>query len=646
MFRRSVNASVEPLETAAGRPEYSACSATEQTHSQDVLVPQLVSAQAAATPNAPAVKIDGEVLPYGELDGRANRIAHHLRSHGVGPDTLVGICLERSVAQVVGALGVLKAGGAYLPLDPTYPAECLAFMLNDAQIPVLLTKQHFAARLPVGRWRVIDLDADEPQISRCPPNTPDTDVNGKNLAYVIYTSGSTGRPKGVQITHDGLLNLVLWHQQIFGVKPSDRATQLTSPAFDAAVWELWPYLTAGASIFLPSDAVRNEPEALRNWLVAQRITITFVPTPLAERMMTLKWPRETALRIFLTGADTLHRYPPPDLPFTLVNNYGPTECTVVATSGPVSSSGHPDVLPAIGRPICNVQIHILDEQRQQVPVGVVGEIYIGGAGLARGYLNRPELTAERFVPDPFSSDPNARLYKSGDIACYLEDGQIAFLGRIDEQVKIQGFRIEPAEIVRVLDEHPGVQASVVLAREVKPGDKRLVAYFVSAAKVPPTDLELRHFIAARLPEYMVPTLFVKLRTLPLNPNGKVDRAALPEPNWGNSLRDDPFVAPRTAIEGRVVEIVAALLELGQVSVEDNFFLLGGHSLLGTQLIARVRNAFGIELGLRTLFEGPTVAELSAQIEAALRANVEAMSEEEAQRILGTTATVPTEENPK
>jgi acyl-CoA synthetase (AMP-forming)/AMP-acid ligase II/acyl carrier protein len=409
---------------------------------------------------------------------------------------------------------------------------------------------------------------------------------------------------------------------------------------------LWPYLTAGASIFLPSDAVRNEPEALRNWLVAQRITITFVPTPLAERMMTLKWPRETALRIFLTGADTLHRYPPPDLPFTLVNNYGPTECTVVATSGPVSSSGHPDVLPAIGRPISNVQIHILDEQRQQVPVGVVGEIYIGGAGLARGYLNRPELTAERFVPDPFSSDPNARLYKSGDIACYLEDGQIAFLGRIDEQVKIQGFRIEPAEIVRVLDEHPGVQASVVLAREVKPGDKRLVAYFVSAAKVPPTDLELRHFIAARLPEYMVPTLFVKLRTLPLNPNGKVDRAALPEPNWGNSLRDDPFVAPRTAIEGRVVEIVAALLELGQVSVEDNFFLLGGHSLLGTQLIARVRNAFGIELGLRTLFEGPTVAELSAQIEAALRANVEAMSEEEAQRILGTTATVPTEENPK
>ena len=646
MFRRSVNASVKPSQTAGGHPESSACIATEQTRSQDVLVPQLVSAQAAATPNAPAVEVGADVLPYRELEKRANQIGHLLRSHGVGPDTLVGICLERSVEQVVSALGVLKAGGAYLPLDPTYPAERLAFMLNDAQAPVLLTKQHFAVRLPVGRWRVIDLDLDESPISRCRSTAPDGVVDGKNLAYVIYTSGSTGQPKGVQLTHDGLLNLVRWHQQAFGVKPSDRATQLASPAFDAAVWELWPYLTAGASIFLPGDAVRNEPEALRNWLVAQRITITFVPTPLAERMLTLGWPREAALRIFLTGSDTLHSYPPPALPFTLVNNYGPTECTVVATSGPVSSNERPDVLPAIGRPISNVQIYILDDQMQEVPVGVVGEIYIGGAGLARGYLNRPGLTAESFVSNPLSSDPNARLYKTGDLARFLPDGQIAFMGRIDEQVKIRGFRVEPAEIVRILDEHPGVYASFVLAREVKPGEKYLVAYFVSAAEAQPTHLELHNFLAARLPEYMVPTLFVKLRTLPLTPNGKVDRTALPEPSWENTLRDDAFVAPGTAIEGRVAEILAELLDLGQVSAEDNFFLLGGHSLLGTQLISRVRDAFGVDLGLRTLFDSPTVAELSVQIEAGLRAKLEAMSEEEAQRILGTTATVPTEENPK
>jgi amino acid adenylation domain-containing protein len=633
MFDRTINPAVGADRQRLG------CIATEQTYPRDVCVPQLVAAQAAAHPQGRALAACNEAVTYLELDKRANRIAHYLRSLGVGPDTLVGICLERSVGQVVSALGVLKAGGAYLPLDPAYPPERLAFMLNDAQAPVLLTKRHFAKLLPAGKWREVSLDVDEAQISRYPADSPNGSASGENLAYVIYTSGSTGQPKGVQITHDALLNLVFWHQQTFGVKSSDRATHLTSPAFDAAVWELWPYLTAGASIFLPGDAIRNEPEPLRNWLVAQRVTITFVPTPLAERMMSLDWPRETELRILLTGADTLHSYPPPALPFTLVNNYGPTECTVVATSGPVSSSERPDVLPPIGRPISNVQTYILDEKMQEVPVGVVGEIYIGGAGLARGYLNRPELTAERFLPNPFSSDPNVRIYKTGDLARYLPDGQIAFLGRVDEQVKIRGFRIEPAEIVRVLDGHPDVHASVVLAREVEPGDKRLVAYLVPTAKVQPTHTELRAFVAARLPEYMVPTLFVKLGALPLNPNGKVDRAALPTPKAGNMLRDDTYVAPRTTIEGRVAGILAALLGLEQVSIEDNFFLLGGHSLLGTQLISKVRDAFGVELGLRTLFDGPTVAELSAKIEAALLAKLEAMREEEAQRILGTAGSV-------
>ena len=362
--------------------------------------------------------------------------------------------------------------------------------------------------------------------------------------------------------------------------------------------------------------------------------------------MTLEWPTKARLRVMLTGADTLHHYPPRKLPFRLVNNYGPTECTVLATSGTVLSNEHPHRLPSIGSPIDNVQVHILNEGMRQAPIGESGEIYIGGAGLARGYRNQPDLTAERFVPDPFSSEPGARLFRTGDLGRYLPDGQVAFLGRIDEQIKIRGFRIEPAEIVKVLDEHPAVQASTVVAREVEPGDKRLVAYFVPAAKAQPTHTELRNFIAARVPEYMVPATFVKLEALPLNPSGKVDRAALPAPNAENTLRDSSFVAPRTPIEERLAAMLALLLDLDRVGVEDNFFLLGGHSLLGTQLIARVRDAFGVELSLRTLFDAPTVSKLSAQIEALLLVKLEAMSEEEAQLLASGTEPATAERLPE
>ncbi len=453
------------------------------------------------------------------------------------------------------------------------------------------------------------------------------------MAYLIYTSGSTGQPKGVEVTHGGLLNLVRWHQRAFRVTPADRASQLSALGFDAAVWELWPYLAAGASIHLPDGVTTDQPEAIRDWIVSQGITISFLATPLAERLMTLEWPAKTSLRTMLTGADTLHHYPPRKLRFQLVNNYGPTECTVVATSGTVLPNEHPDRLPTIGRPIDNLQIHILNENMQQVPDGEAGEIYIGGPSVARGYRNRPDLTAERFILDPFSPEMGARLYKTGDLARYLPDGQIAFLGRVDEQIKIRGFRIEPAEIVKVLDEHPAVQSSIVVAREVAPGDKRLVAYFVPAPRAQSTHTEMRNFLAGRLPEYLVPATFVKLQAMPLNPSGKVDRAALPAPNAENTLRDNVFVAPRNPIEERLAAILAPLLGLDKVSMEDNFFLLGGHSLLGTQLIARVRDAFGIELTLRTLFDAPTVARLSAQVEMLLVAKLEAMSEAEAQRLL-------------
>src|SRR5258708_5869260 len=608
------------------------CSPRERS----LCVHELIAAQTAAAPDALAVTQGKVSLTYQDLDHRASELAHLLQSLGVGPDVLVAIYLNRSPGMIVAALAVLKAGGAYLPLDPSYPMERLGFILKDAQPSVLLTGECMLNALSAQTDHVVMVDPEGRVATRQPfkAHVPKATTTS-DLAYVIYTSGSTGQPKGVEVTHGNLLNLLLWHQSAFQVAPADRASQLAALGFDAAVWEIWPYLTAGASIHLPSQLAINEPEAVRDWIVSQGITISFLPTPLAERAMTLEWPRNAALRIMLTGADTLHHYPPRNLRFQLVNNYGPTECTVVATSGPVIPAEHAGQVPTIGRPIDNVQIYILDENLKQVPIGESGEIYIGGAGVGRGYRNQLELTRERFVPDPFRSDPGSRIYKTGDLARRLPDGQITFLGRVDEQIKVRGFRIEPAEIVKALDEHPAVQASVVVALDSAPGDRRLAAYFVPAFKAHATHLELRNFLASRLPEYMVPATFVQLQALPLNASGKVDRATLPPPSRENTLRDNTFVAPRTPIEERVAGMLAPLLGLDQVSMEDNFFLLGGHSLLGTHLIARVRDAFGVELTLRGLFDAPTIAKLSAQVEARLTSKLEAMSESEAQRLLET-----------
>jgi len=599
-------------------------------------VPQLVAAQAELTPNAVAVNHGKATLSYEQLEQRATRLAGLLQSLGVGPDVIVGLYFNRSMAMIVGALAILKAGGAYLPLDPNYPTERLLFMLKDAGASILVTGQCMLEALQHRPEHVVILDP-EGRFEGEASATFAANPQPNQLAYLIYTSGSTGHPKGVELTHRGLLNLITWHQRAFKVTAADRASQLSALGFDAAVWEVWPYLTAGASVCLPECLAVNEPETVRDWLLSQGITITFLATPLAERAMTLDWPTKSALRTMLTGADTLHHYPPRKLRFQLVNNYGPTECTVVATSGTVPPNDHPDRLPTIGQPIDNVQIHILDDGMRPVAAGEAGEIYIGGRGLARGYRNRPDLTAERFVLNPFSSEPGARLYKTGDLGRYLTDGQIAFLGRVDEQIKVRGFRIEPAEIIKALDEHPDVQASVVIAREVAAGDKRLVAYFVPAPNAQPTHTELRNFVAARVPEYMVPAIFVKLEALPLSASCKVDRAALPAPTPENTLRDNAFVAARTPVEERLAAMLAPLLDLSEVSVEDNFFLLGGHSLLGTQLIARVRDAFGIELSLRSLFNAPTISQLASQVEELLIAKLEAMSEAEAQILLGTIA---------
>ncbi len=621
-------------------------------HSQFRLVDEMVAYCATAKPDAIALTCGTRVLRYGELDKNAQALADILRVPGVGPDVVVGLYAPRSLGMVVGALGILKAGGAYLPLDPRYPAGRLAFMLRDAQAPVVVTALGVKAQMPSGLHEMIILD-ELGRVIESPPLPPATPsqvtASPKSLAYVIYTSGSTGEPKGVEITHESLVNLVQWHQHAFGVTSADRASQVARVSFDAAVWEIWPYLTVGASLHLADDETLSNPESLRDWLVAQRITISFIPTPIAERLIDLPWPSGTALRTMLTGADTLHGYPAAGLPFVLVNNYGPTECTVVATSGvvePNSANSAVHQLPPIGHAIANTQIYILDESGREVAIGKIGQLFIGGMGVARGYRNRPDLTAERFIPNPFDSTPGERLFKTGDLARFLPDRQIAFLGRMDEQVKVRGFRVELNEITAALNEHPGIQQSVVVADQGTPGETRLIGYFVAVPQFQPTLAQFRDFLRDRLPDYMVPAVFVQLNELPLTANGKIDRKSLPTPTEENRLRNRPYTVPRANTEKTIAGILERLLELEHVDVDENFFSLGGHSLLGAQLVARLRDTFGIEMPLRVIFEAPSVAELSSEIDRLVVAKVEAMSEKEVQRLLNSTPETSVEILPK
>jgi len=594
-------------------------------------ISEAVAARAAENPSSPAVVTGTSILTYQELEQRANQLANYLIELGVRKEAIVAICLERSFESIISALAVLKAGGAYLPLDPKLPIERFKYIMKDSRPHLLITKSRVPVEFDSCSLKVIDLRADEagPHDSIAPPSAAATK---DQLAYVIYTSGSTGKPKGVEITVGNLTNLVSWHQSEFKITASDRASHLAAVGFDAAVWEVWPYLTAGASLYLPDDATRLSPEALRDWVVTNGITISFAPTTLAESLIDLEWPQQTALRFLLTGADTLHRRPTQELPFALVNNYGPTECTVVATSGRVRNGQCSD-LPTIGRPIANTCVYLLDEDAREVPAGEVGEIYIGGANVGRGYLNAPGITKEKFIRDPFSSDPDARMYRTGDLARRCADGDIAYVGRVDEQIKINGYRIEPAEIEAALDRHPMIASSVVVARRGNCADTKLIAYVTLTNGTAPPATDLRDFLKSSLPQYMVPTLFVKVDSLPLTTNGKVDRKSLPAPDEGNQLVDETFVAPRTPIENRVAEILCALFKVKEVGVNDNFFLLGGHSLLGAQMLTKIRNVFGVDLPLRVVFDAPTIAALSSAVEREIVARVESMTEAEAQALV-------------
>jgi amino acid adenylation domain-containing protein len=547
---------------------------------------------------------------YGQLNERAAGLAQGLQLLGVGSDVPIAVFANRTPTGVLAALAVLKAGAGYVPLDPADPPERLEYVLRDVHAPFVLAERGIAGRLPKGSWKVIPLDETPLLFSK--PMQPPAAPGPNNLAYIAYTSGSTGRPVGVEITHAGLLNLIRWHQRAFEVTAADNASQLAAPGFDAAVWEIWPYLTAGASLHFPDARVTRTARSLRDWLHDEYITIAFTPTALAEQLIALDWPCTTALRTLLTGGDVLRHYPPAGLPFTLVNNYGPTEATVVTTSGPVPPRSNWLDFPPMGQPIDNVRVAILNESMEPVRNGQTGELYIGGAGLARGYVNQPELTARKFVADPWSGDPQARLYRTGDLVRRYSDGQIEFVGRIDEQIKIRGFRVEPCEIESALNAHPQVENSVAIAREDAPGERRLVAYVVPAADTAPNAAGLQDWLRERLPEYMLPSAIVSLPKLPLTPNGKVDRAALAAPG-----SEAVAVADRTVTE-RLAQIMASLLEAGDASTDDNFFHAGGNPILGALVLDRVRQVFGVTLTPQQLFETPTVSGLAAEIERAAR----------------------------
>jgi amino acid adenylation domain-containing protein len=577
---------------------------------------ELFESQAGRTPDAVAVIFKDTQLNYGELNSRANRLANYLMKRDVGPETLVGVFMERSLEMVVGLLGILKAGGAYLPLEPVYPGERLAYMLEDSGTPVILTLSRLAGEIPRNAAHVICLDGEWEAISGESAEKPQGGASPENLAYVMFTSGSTGKPKGVEISHAGICNRLLWMQKAYNFNSTERILQKAPFSFDVSLWELFCPLIAGGTLVMARPDGHRDSCYLVDVIRDQQITtLHFVPSMLQIFLDEAVFATPSLRRVICSGETLPHelkRRFESHMKAGLHNLYGPTEASVDVTAWDCSQELPGNMVP-IGRPIANIQLYILDSRLQPVPIGVPGELHIGGVGLARGYRNHPELTAVKFIPNHFSDMPGARLYKTGDLARYLPDGNIEFLGRIDHQVKVRGFRIEPGEIEAVLGRHPGVRESVVLAREDEPGDRRLVAYVVPNTGEIPKVGELRRFLAEKLPDYMLPSFVVTLDALPLTPSGKVDRRALPAPDGVRPELEETFAAPLTPIEQALAEIWCSLLKLERVGVHDNFFELGGHSLLATQVISRIRNLFQVEIPLRALFEAPTVAGIALDL---------------------------------
>ena len=618
-----------------------------ENYLQDKCIHQLFEEQVERTPHNVAVVFENNSLTYQQLNTRANQLAHYLQELGVKPDTLVGICVERSLEMIVGILGILKAGGAYVPLDPEYPQERLSFMLEDSQVKVLVTQAKLVESIPEHQAQLICLDTDWEKIAQNITSNPENKSEPENLTYIIYTSGSTGKPKGVLVNHANVVRLFAATDSRYHFNSQDVWTLFHSYAFDFSVWEMWGALLYGGRLIIVPYLVTRSPESFLKLLCQEKVTI-LNQTPTAFRQLiqaeaSLKrdispllrgvgkdsaTDNDLSLRLVIFGGESLEinslqpwfdrhgdQFP------QLVNMYGITETTVHVTYRPLSRADVNSTASVIGRPLPDLQVYLLDEYLQPVPVGVPGEMYVGGAGVTRGYLNRPELTTERFISSPFDpplpplnkggTQGGAKLYKTGDLARYLPNGELEYLGRIDNQVKIRGFRIELGEIEALLASHPQIWETVVLVWDDTAGDKRLVAYIVPQPEITIIIDEIRQFLKAKLPDYMVPNAFVILEALPLTTNGKIDRRALPPPNLDIS---DKYVAPSTPIEEILVNIWSEVLKVEKVGINDNFFELGGHSLLATQLVAQIRDRLKIELPLRQLFNTATLAELAQGIE--------------------------------
>ncbi|AOS61830.1 non-ribosomal peptide synthetase [Actinoalloteichus hymeniacidonis] len=568
------------------------------------LVHHAVRAQARRTPDAPAIREGVREVGYAELVQRADSLAVILRDRGVRPRTVVGVCLPRGADLVIAELAVLFAGAAYLPLDPENPPARMADQYAAADAVLIITDSVVADRLP-GDLRRLSMDR-LPIAAQAVEDAPPDATTPDDLAYLIATSGSTGQPKIVMIEHGSLTNAVAWRCRRCELGTTDRIAQVASPGFDTSVMDIWPTLVSGATLYVPDQDTRLDPERLRTWLVDERITVTELPTALAERVLTLPWPAGPAMRTLITGGDRLRVRPAADLSFRVLNEYGPSEATATATAGEIEPVGVGQGPPDIGRPITGVAGYLLDAWRRPVPPGVTGELWIGGVGVARGYHGAAAITSERFVPDPFAAVPGRRMYRTGDLARHLPDGRIAFLGRRDRQIKLRGYRIEPAEIVEALRAHPEIVDAVVLATADGAGEKRLVAY-LEAVDRPMLRQQVREHLADRLPRYMVPADFVLLDSLPLNRNGKVDERALPAP--GPAERALDFRAPDTGTQRWLAEVWCTVLGLDRVGLDENFFDIGGHSLLLAS-VQRELAARGHELSIVTFFEYPTIHDLA------------------------------------
>ena len=574
---------------------------------------QMIAAVADICPDAIALRQGERTATYGALDRRARALAWTLLARDIAPGSVVAICLPRSIEQVTAMLAVLDAGCGFLVLDPADPAARRRALITDCAASLVITNAALAADFDGHPTLAIDVDqASEPLAdASLPPVVRD------DLAYVVYTSGSTGAPNGVEISHGNLINFVTWTNQAFRVTRDDIASHVIGLTFDVAMSEIWPYLAAGATITIVDEAIRPSPEMMQHWLVEQGVTIATIPMTMAEIMLKMAWPAQSRVRLMLTGGDVLRAFPPDDTPFALINNYGPSECTIIATYGvvPAQSARGDLTLPTIGRPISGVAVYLLDAARHPVAPGEEGEIWIGGAGVGRGYRGRPALTAERYRPDPFVDQAGARMYRTGDRARLSGDGDLIFCGRIDRQTKIRGVRIELDEIAIALQRHPGIGSAVVIAREEPGHDRTLAAYYIASpgTTAPAGAAELRTFLAQSLPAAYLPATFTRLDAMPLTRNAKVDYDALPPPDRHAEPSADRR-RPSSDTERALAAIVESVLSTSDIAADDDFFLLGGHSILATQVVIRARALFDVPLTLRDLFRTPTIAGIAATID--------------------------------